>query len=286
MWLCVLRLFRVGTKDEVGIVTQMRRTFEELLFLWRSRPAGIFVGVVLRRLLGWKIWRRSKRTAEFGGRIGLEIGGPSAIFRSSGQLPIYPVAARIDNCDFAIDTLWTKRNAPNPRYDYGEGGPGFAYTMDATAIGLISDCSYDFVLSCNSLEHIANPLQALLEWKRVLKYRGIMVLIVPRKESNFDRHREVTAMQHLVGDYVGAVQEDDMTHREEILSLHDLSLDPLAGTREMFASRCADNTRYRGMHHHVYDPDLLRAIMRWLSLEVVMQRTTLTDHVILGRKLE
>src|SRR5258708_4116488 len=40
------------------------------------------------------------------GKRGLEIGGPSEIFKRDGTLPIYPLAASIDNCNYTDQTLW------------------------------------------------------------------------------------------------------------------------------------------------------------------------------------
>lgn len=39
-------------------------------------------------------------------RLGLEIGGPSPPFGPRGIFPIYPFAARIDNCTFSHQTVW------------------------------------------------------------------------------------------------------------------------------------------------------------------------------------
>src|SRR6266700_3278970 len=43
----------------------------------------------------------------FQGRVGLEFGGPSSLFSSKHLIPIYDIAARIDNCNFAEQTLWS-----------------------------------------------------------------------------------------------------------------------------------------------------------------------------------
>ena len=60
---------------------------------------------------------------------GLEIGGPSEIFGRSGALPLYPHLARLDNCDFAGETIWhgnaadgTHSSTPTRnRYETGQG---------------------------------------------------------------------------------------------------------------------------------------------------------------------
>ena len=58
-------------------------------------------------------------------------------------------------------------------------------------------------------------------------------------------------ISHILSDYQNEVDEHDMTHFEEILEKHDLSLDKEAGTFEQFKSRGFDNYRNRCLHHHV-----------------------------------
>ncbi len=42
---------------------------------------------------------------------------------------------------------------------------------------------YDFIIASHVLEHIANPLLALEQWKRILKPNGLIILILPWKEK-------------------------------------------------------------------------------------------------------
>ncbi|MGH2649529.1 MAG: methyltransferase domain-containing protein [Ginsengibacter sp.] len=144
--------------------------------------------------------------------------------------------------------------------------------------------SYDFVLSCNNLEHMANPLKAVLEWKRILKKDGVMILVLPNKEANFDHKRPYTSIEHLINDYNSKTAEDDMTHLIEILKLHDLKRDPQARFYDNFVARCNDNFKNRCMHHHVFNQQLLKNIMEFCNLKVSQQYTSYTDHFILATK--
>src|SRR5688500_15492458 len=55
----------------------------------------------------------------------LEIGGPSAIFSREGPLPLYPLLASLDNCDFAGDTIWHGEAAEGASFRYDpERRPG------------------------------------------------------------------------------------------------------------------------------------------------------------------
>jgi len=90
-----------------------------------------------------------------------------------------------------------------------------------------------------------------------------MLVIVPDGRTTFDQKRPLTTIEHLESDLQANVQEGDLTHLEEILALHDLSLDPAAGSREQFQRRCLQNSLYRAMHHHVFSLTGLDFVLRW-----------------------
>ncbi len=118
---------------------------------------------------------------------GLEIGGPSAIFARKGPLPLYPLFDRLDNCDFADATIWHGDAAEGTAFRYDDDRPpGRRYVRDGTSLDGIDDASYDVVLASHTLEHIANPLRALAEWKRVVGSQGHLILVVPHLENTFD----------------------------------------------------------------------------------------------------
>lgn len=57
-----------------------------------------------------------------------------------------------------------------------EVGPDMV--MDATNLQY-PDGSVDEIYACHVLEHIETPAKALVEWHRVLKYHGLLMLAVP-----------------------------------------------------------------------------------------------------------
>jgi hypothetical protein len=40
------------------------------------------------------------------GKNGLEIGGPSAIFKNRNLIPVYQIINSLDNCTFTSETIW------------------------------------------------------------------------------------------------------------------------------------------------------------------------------------
>jgi SAM-dependent methyltransferase len=218
-------------------------------------------------------------------KVGLEVGGPSGIFKNT--IPVYRVAKRIDGCNFSNNTVWESTIKEGETYNYFKRKkPGHQYILDASNLSSISDEQYDFILSCHSLEHMANPLKAFSEFLRVIKPNGHVALILPNREVTFDHARPVTTMDHLISDYENDVQEDDLTHLDEILKLHDLSKDPEAGDLNNFRERSLKNIENRCLHHHVFDEKLIAEIFDRFGLELKTMKTINSMNITaFGRKL-
>lgn len=157
---------------------------------------------------------------------GLEIGGPSGIFAKDGVFSIYPRVAQLDNCNFSKHTVWDDGNTFQPL--------GKQYIGEATDLNWIPNGAYDFVASSHMIEHTANPLLALFEWKRVVRDGGVILLVVPLCDRTFDHRRPVSLLTHLIEDFESETKEDDLTHLSEILLLHDLSMDARGGGYGVF----------------------------------------------------
>ena len=187
------------------------------------------------------------------GKRAIEIGGPSNLFGDDGPLPIYEALASADNCLYASQTIWAE-TTPGQTFKYHpRKAPGIQYVCEAADLKPIADRNYGAVLACHCLEHVANPLRALAEWKRVLKDDGLLLLVLPHKDGTFDWRRPVTTLAHMVEDYEKQIREDDLTHLPEILALHDLEKDQAAGSPEQFRIRSLENQVHRALHHHVFD---------------------------------
>lgn len=213
---------------------------------------------------------------------GIEIGGPSSCFKT--VLPVYRYVASLDGANFGTQTLWEGSIANGEPYRYRRRRPGKRIIADATDLSEIPSNTYDFLLSSNCLEHIANPLKAMAEWVRIVKPGGPLILVLPRKESNFDHRRPTTTIEHLRDDYANDVGEDDLTHLDEILALHDLKMDPPAGNLAQFRERSLRNLDNRALHHHVFDAALIAELLAEMSLRTLDISNTRTDYYALARK--
>lgn len=194
---------------------------------------------------------------------GLEVGGPSRIFRARGAIPIYPNARVIDNVNFALETEWEHGLKDRGPFTFHPSKqPGMQWIGEASRLNRMEDGAYDFVITSHCLEHLANPLAALHEWRRVTRPGGHLILIVPDPSRSFDHRRPITTCDHLLADFRQSTSEDDQTHFQEVLALHDISRDPGIDSAAELRARIQNNVSNRCVHHHVFDTPLLEWMLR------------------------
>lgn len=219
---------------------------------------------------------------QFIGKSGIEIGGPSQVFSSRGIFPVYPIVENLDNCNFRTATVWEGSINQGKTFLFDPKKPaGQQHIAEATALMNLPSGAYDFVLSSHMLEHTANPILALSEWKRLLTEDGALVLLVPNKTHTFDHRRPATTMEHLIADFNAGMTEDDLTHLPEILALHDLKRDPEAGDMESFKLRSMRNSENRCLHHHVFDRRLAIELVEYTGLKVCAVEEIQPHHILL-----
>jgi SAM-dependent methyltransferase len=217
----------------------------------------------------------------FYNKCGIEIGGPSPFFEK--DLPIYDAIQSLDGVNFGSSVLESKL-IEGKNFKYGKEKTGYQFICDTVNLDRIETGRYDFVLSCNNIEHIANPFKALTEWLRIIKQDGLILLVAPNKDTNFDHKRKITKFDHLMKDFKNNTSEHDLTHLDEFLTLHDLSMDPSSGDFDYFRKRSDYNFENRCLHHHVFDLKLLKQIFKYFNIEVLLTDRANTNFVILGLK--
>lgn len=218
---------------------------------------------------------------------GIEIGGPSGCFRRRGILPIYPVMSELDIVNFSSKTLWEGSLVEGAPFAPEGRTLGVQLLREATDLHGIADHSYDVIFSSHCLEHSANALRALKEWRRICQPGGYLCLVVPHRDGTFDWKRPVTTIEHYRDDEAREVSESDETHFEEILRLHDIRRDSGVQSREELQTRVADNYNTRAVHHHVLDLGSAVSLVAesgWVPVAAEARRPY--DIVILARNLE
>ena len=133
------------------------------------------------------------------------------------------------------------------------------YYLEAEDLNVFADQSLDFVIANHILEHMEDPIGALMEWFRVLKEGGVLFLAVPNYLANeYDFRRVPVSADHLVSTYnkaePSARWEHKMRHwREFVTEVDDLPPDD-PGFESRLQHYIDQDDR---IHFHVFDFELL-----------------------------
>jgi SAM-dependent methyltransferase len=124
---------------------------------------------------------------------------------------------------------------------------------DAQAVP-VEDASQDYILSSHVVEHLPDLISAFVEWNRVLKPDGIILMIFPKRDAlPNDATRPITPVEHFVEDY--RLKQNADTHA------------------------IPEGDRIRG-HYHVFTLESMLDLIQWcnehinLSWEVVKVERT------------
>jgi SAM-dependent methyltransferase len=217
------------------------------------------------------------------GARALEVGGPSAVFGEGGLLPVYPIFQSLDGVQWAMRTVWHELDS---RRGYRPEGArtGELHVLDGADLEALADSAYDAVISSHVLEHIANPLRALESWRMASRPGGHLLIVVPHLEGTFDHRRPLTALNHMIDDLERGVGEDDLTHLEETLRLHDRARDDEPDDHETWAARRRSNPTTRVLHHHTFTTGSLLTLLDHAGLELLAAETRFPhDIYVLAR---
>jgi len=119
---------------------------------------------------------------------------------------------------------------------------------NAEDLSAFTDGSLDFVIANHLLEHLEDPIRALREFHRVLRRDGVLYLALPDARVTFDRDRELTSIDHLIGEYRSGTAPNRRAHYRDWALSVDKHRDP-----EAHAARL-DAMDY-SIHFHVWLPD-------------------------------
>lgn len=236
------------------------------------------------KLFEGKIKQYSDIIDYFRDKEGIEIGGPSEVFRPYSYIPIYNYIKHLDGVNFSNNTIWEGKISSGLNYNYYNNKVGNQYIMDATNLSGIDSNKYDFLISSNCLEHIANPIKAINEWGRIVKPGGQLLILVPNNKFGLDKNRKITKFNHILNDFQENIGEDDLTHLDEVLENHNLKEDIEAFDFEYFKKRSIDNFKHRTIHHHVFDINSIKDLFSYLNFEVIILDDKFAFVTIMARK--
>lgn len=123
------------------------------------------------------------------------------------------------------------------------------YIADAHYLPGLESASLDYVCASHVLEHMTNPIKAILEWMRILKPGGMLWLKIPDKRKTFDINRKRTTLIHLIEDFENNVPVDDPTHIDD-----------------QNKNSCSPrNVNHPYVHNHVWIPEDIIELFNYLS---------------------
>ena len=150
---------------------------------------------------------------------GLEIGA----FEHPAKLP--------ENCSVKYCDVITREEAKLlfPEVNH-EDLVNIDYIIDLDCGGLerFKDNSQDFIIINHVIEHIFDPVHALVECFRVLKPNGLLVLSVPDKRFTFDIHRPLTSIEKIftrIKRVPKVVRNDDYLDILEYIAIKDVPIE-------------------------------------------------------------
>jgi len=95
--------------------------------------------------------------------------------------------------------------------------------IDAQTLAAIADASLDFIISAHVVEHVRDPIGAIVNAIRVLKRGGIHLLVVPDMRRTFDRDRPETTVAHALADFRdGGVATCRQAYEEHLRYVHPI----------------------------------------------------------------
>jgi len=213
----------------------------------------------------------------FRGKQGLEIGGPSHLWRKA--IPIYRWAKRIDNYDFSDVAVRHSKGRGRNKFSYFLHKRGNQYAGQ-DEFDLFQTKTYDFVILRDVLEHTANPLKMLSSIHRITKEDGALLVVTPNKLGTFDYARKYTTFRHILEDFRGNTGEDDDTHFQELKDLTHDHCSPAYTKRQELYDIISQNRYNRNAHHHVFSLEVLSRCCSEAGYRTVLATENLFPHTL------
>lgn len=140
---------------------------------------------------------------------------------------------------------------------------------DGARLASFADSSVDFIIANHMLEHVEDPIEALVNQLRVIRPGGVLYLSLPDPRENFDRERELTTVEHLLRDHHEGPEVSRREHYEECARL-------IEGRSEQDVPARAEEMEAEDLrvHFHVWQPlrfvELLSALDMPCTLELLL----------------
>jgi SAM-dependent methyltransferase len=88
----------------------------------------------------------------------------------------------------------------------------------AENLSALGDRSVDFVIANHLVEHMEDPIRALMEFYRVLRPQGLLFMAVPDARVTHDQRRAITSIEHLIEEHR---RGESFTHTNRLAHYRD-----------------------------------------------------------------
>lgn len=143
------------------------------------------------------------------------------------------------------------------------------YIVDsAESLEKFHDSSLCFIIANHVLEHCQDVIQTLAVWMDRLKSGGIVYAALPEKTQTFDRHREITPIEHLWRDFTAGPLVSQEDHYRDYFQ----NVDGITGQalEDRVALSMKEDTN---IHFHVWDRaaqhDMFNGLKERLGFEIL-----------------
>ena len=179
---------------------------------------------------------------------GIEFGA------ASNPLPI-PLACRVEYADVLTYEELLGRLYP------GQSAENMVKPRIQASIDDLSNISegVDFIASAHVIEHIRDPIGAIVHAAGKLRPGGQMLLFVPDMTQTFDCARPLTTLNHLILDFYSASEERDRVHFQEFYRV------AFTTPPERYEATWTKAWQDRfPIHYHTWTYESFRSMIEWI----------------------
>lgn len=132
---------------------------------------------------------------------------------------------------------------------------------DAQELENIKNEIYDFCIANHVLEHMRDPIGALLNWLRVLKPGGILYLSIPDINNYLDFGRNLTTLDHIICDNSKNNKREDYLHFEDCAKYWNKLSEPQEIRKKAFLN----HKKKYSIHFHTFNHDSIIDMLSYIS---------------------
>jgi SAM-dependent methyltransferase len=164
--------------------------------------------------------------------------------------------------------------------------------IDAQTFASLPDSSVDFIISAHVIEHLRDPIGAIVSGFRVLRPLKIYLLVVPDMRFTFDRNRPETTVEHVMRDFTdGGENSCYQAYQEHLRFVHPYltgkNYDEAEIDRQ--SRECARRWREFDIHFHAWTRPgfeaLLKAAAQLVPFHIEEIVSVANENIFVLRKL-